>query len=319
MVARISVALLFALATPPEVVSGGGDRGGPPASVELWGAALAEQEAGCRGFERSAARRIARGRGASRSGGTAWETRYERCPFAPHVGTLAMIEVWARAETLPYGFEAAGLEEFEAARTSKRRRLLAWSVRVRGELARRGLPPIAEVFIISAGASLAVGEVAGARRALREGVGRGAVAAADARWIEGASALVMLRHEAGLRALGAAVTGADRHSSRAKTRAVYLHAVLLDRLGDRDGAAAAMRDALVADKDQRALRGLVRALPIHEALYARALARQFSGRGEALTLRLWAAYLSRPEPEAPERALAQRHMDSLAPRPTYPR
>ena len=326
MAAHCIVTLFVALGAPLMVISGLAQGPGEghaarrnPPSVDPWRSAVGEEEADCAGAERSAARRIARGGGDTRSGDSGWEDRYGRCPFAPHVGTLAMLEVWGRAETLPNGFEQTGLDAFEAARAEKRRTLISWSRTVRREFDRRGFSVPGEVFVIVAGASLAIDEVQDAARVLREGEERGVVGAADVRWMEGVSALVGLRHAEGLRGLGAAVTGEDRLSTPAKTRAVYLRAVLLDRLGDRDGAATAMRDAQAADKDQRALRGLLRALPIHEALYVRGLARQFSGRGEALTLRLWAAYLSRTEPEAPERALARRHMDSLAPRPTYPR
>ncbi len=290
-----------------------------PANADPWRTAVDAQEADCRGSERVATRRLAQHGGASRAGDAGWEERYGRCPFAPHVGTLALMEAWGRAETLPYGFEADGLDDFVAARTGKRRRLMTWSARVRTEFARRGVPAPAPVFLVWAGAALAVTDIEGAARILREGIEAGAVGAVDARWLRGVVSLIMLRHAEGLETLGAAVSGSDRHGSAGKTRAVYLRAVFLDRLGDRDGAAAAMRDAQTADKDQRALRGLVRALPVHEALYVRALSRQFSGRGEALTLRLWAAYLSRPEPEAPERALAERHRNSLAPRPASPR
>ncbi len=308
---------------PPGAASRPGTRD-LPANVDPWRAAVDTQEADCRGSERVAARRLAQRRagqdgGALRASDEGWEERYGRCPFAPHVGTLGLMEAWGRAETLPYGFEADGLDEFVATRTRKRRRLMAWSARVRAEFTRRGVPAPAPVFLVWAGASLAVTDIKGATRILHEGVEAGAVGAADTRWLHAVASLITLRHAEGLEALGAPVLGSDRTGSAANTRTVYLRAVFLDRLGDRDGAAAAMRAAQTADKDLRALRGLVRALPAHEALYVRALSRQFSGRGEALTLRLWAAYLSRPEPEAPERALAERHRNSLAPRPASPR
>ncbi|MBC8069110.1 MAG: hypothetical protein IAG13_12315, partial [Deltaproteobacteria bacterium] len=55
-------------------------------------------------------------------------------------------------------------------------------------------------------------------------------------------------------------------------------------------------------------------LPVHERLYLRALDHQI-GDEDSSAIRLWDAYLSRPEPEAPERVLAKRHRTELQPRP----
>ena len=55
-------------------------------------------------------------------------------------------------------------------------------------------------------------------------------------------------------------------------------------------------------------------LPVHERLYLRALDHQAADEAST-ALRLWDAYLARPEPAEPEKALARRHREELRPKP----
>ena len=114
-----------------------------------------------------------------------------------------------------------------------------------------------------------------------------------------------------------------RHASRSmidapnhdKLSSFYVVALVLDRAGDPAGAKRRIEFALGRDGDLGQMRALEAAMPIHERLYLRAYAKTVRKEG-AGALRLWAAYLARPEPEAPERRLAERHNAALEPLPT---
>ncbi|MGB1699022.1 MAG: hypothetical protein ACPHRO_03640, partial [Nannocystaceae bacterium] len=245
--------MLYALLNAPGVTLKASEGG----RVDPWEAALGTRDSDCAGAERWAVRQMSSAGARRMEGATGWATRFRGCPFAPHVGTMAMIETWTRPETLPQDFEVRGLDVYQEARHEKRRLLVAWGRAVQAEFTRRGLATPSEVFSISAGALLGMGDVEAAAKVWESAVARGALSEREVSWMVGVSALITLRHEAGLRALGRDLGSARRHVSPAATRAVYLRAVFLDRLGDRQGAAVTMRDAQAADKDQRALRGLV--------------------------------------------------------------
>ena len=93
----------------------------------------------------------------------------------------------------------------------------------------------------------------------------------------------------------------------------YIRALVLDRAGAPDVA----RAELVALRDpttQFARSAMESVLPFHERLFFRALDHQANGE-RSPALRLWKAYLARPEPAEPERVLARRHLDELTPSP----
>jgi hypothetical protein len=56
-------------------------------------------------------------------------------------------------------------------------------------------------------------------------------------------------------------------------------------------------------------------LPTHERLFFLALGEQLAGRGHSGPLRLWQAYLARPEPSEAEKKLAKAHLSELGPAP----
>jgi tetratricopeptide (TPR) repeat protein len=99
---------------------------------------------------------------------------------------------------------------------------------------------------------------------------------------------------------------------RARKLAQYALALILDRAGTPWEAAAELRRLRISDPDHGLRRTLEQALPVYERLYFRALDHEAQGFPEIPNaLRLWDAYLARPEPLAPERELAQRHRSAL--------
>jgi tetratricopeptide (TPR) repeat protein len=95
----------------------------------------------------------------------------------------------------------------------------------------------------------------------------------------------------------------------------YVLALVLDRAGDTAGSRRRMKDTLDRDSDGGRMRSLEAALPMHERLYLRAFAQTVRNEASG-AMRLWDAYLARPEPETPERRLAERHRQALEPLPT---
>ena len=88
----------------------------------------------------------------------------------------------------------------------------------------------------------------------------------------------------------------------------------IDRAGDQAGARRRMTEALDRDDGGR-MRALETTMPMHERLYLRAYASTVRGESSG-ALRLWEVYLARPEPEDPERRLAERHQQALRPLPS---
>ena len=94
----------------------------------------------------------------------------------------------------------------------------------------------------------------------------------------------------------------------------YMYALVLDRVGASYFSALEMHTLHRSADRTRARTAVESVLPIHERLFLRAIDHQAKGERSHAT-RLWKAYLSRPEPEAAERVLAQRHQSELEPRP----
>ena len=91
-------------------------------------------------------------------------------------------------------------------------------------------------------------------------------------------------------------------------------AYVLALIYDRAGAPEAALSELTGLRSQSGERSAVESLlPLHERLYLDALDQQ-SKRNTGAAMRYWEAYLACPEPEAPERALAQRRLGELRPR-----
>jgi hypothetical protein len=88
--------------------------------------------------------------------------------------------------------------------------------------------------------------------------------------------------------------------------------MILALVYDRAGAPEAAQRELIALKAQNYGEGgaVETVLPLHERIYLQALLQQ-AARMPGSAMRLWEAYLACPEPEAPERKLAEQRRDEL--------
>jgi hypothetical protein len=93
----------------------------------------------------------------------------------------------------------------------------------------------------------------------------------------------------------------------------YIRALVLDRAGA-SAAAHAELVALRREGSPFARLAMESVLPVHERLFLRGLD-HLANDEDSAALRSFRAYLDRPEPEPPERVLARRHLDELAPAP----
>ena len=240
-----------------------------------------------------------------------WLERAQRCPAVPDV------LVYAAQQELQASGDIGALLEPDASvgavvkdHEERIERALGWLDRALAECARRREAPPRETRFLRAYAFVTLGRPQEAEAALAK-----AIAAAE---VEGwrvarmGAAIALLKGD-----LERAMALAHRASidapleDRVITR--YIRSIVLDR----SGAIAAARSELVELRGdaghvigRRATESL---LPVHERLYLRALDDQVGGE-DSSALRLWDAYLSRPEPEEPERVLAKRHRAELQPR-----
>lgn len=300
-----AVAFSFA-SSPPEV-----------SAEHRWAGAQVTDPEQCARMDARAYSRFERGLARVGVRDAGWGDRARRCPQAPYTVALSVVARWMTLETLPTTLDAESVSTFRAERAERRAWALARLGEVFLELGRSAAPMPGELLRLEAEINTSVGRLDAASEALARGEAAGQIARVDARWLRGVMGLLAHDARGGLAALGDPYGHRDAHHDRASVPLNYVRALLLDRLGDREGARSAMTRAHADDRDQQAFRSLLRVLPFHEAMYFRALTLQHTARVHALTARLWALYLACPEVAPPERALARRHADSLAPRPTF--
>ncbi len=241
-----------------------------------------------------------------------WRRRAEQCPNVPAVLLLAaQAEITASARL---GWSTGTDEVIEGVTRDHAKRLtraLRWIDRALAESERRGEPAPDEAFYFRAYALVGLGRHAEAREALATSERLADVE----RWrTDRMGAVIALLTGDLQRALDASHRGVvdarpeDRQISR------YIWAFVLDRAG----AQAAAHEEIVRLRreagDMSARQAVESLLPIHERIYLRALVQQVTG-DRSTALRLWDAYLARPEPAEPERELARRHRAALTPRP----
>ncbi|HET6582178.1 MAG TPA: hypothetical protein VFG69_02000, partial [Nannocystaceae bacterium] len=237
-----------------------------------------------------------------------WIERAARCPRVPDVLVLAAQLELVDAGDIGGSLEPEGnLQAIVDDHRERITRVLRWLDAALAESARRREPPPKEARFYRAYALLTLGRVAEARTALARVVAGGEVE----RWRSDRMAAVIalvagdldgalrLSHRAWMNA-----PGEDRPITR------YIRTLVLDRGGAIAAARAELLDLRTDAAHQFARKATESLLPVHERLYLRALDHQAADEAST-ALRLWDAYLARPEVAEPERALARRHRDEL--------
>ncbi|MEM9456022.1 MAG: hypothetical protein AAGF11_17710 [Myxococcota bacterium] len=260
-------------------------------------------------------------RGGNGSDDQRWQRYARQCPHAVEVLVAAgLTEILVAADLfreIGSGDEpesAAGRLAVQRIVEQHRERLetaLGWLDASIAESGRRGQRPPRQARYYRAYALTALGRIAQAREALAEVIEAGDVE----RWrSERMAALIELFAGDLDQALRRAHRGVYDAPAEDRIISRFIRALVLDRAGASVVARAELR-AIQRQSGADVLRGAMESvLPLHERLFFRALYSQaLELRSPAL--RFWQFYLERPEPEQPERVLAQRHLDELTPPP----
>ncbi|MFO7565084.1 MAG: hypothetical protein R6X02_20730 [Enhygromyxa sp.] len=246
-----------------------------------------------------------------------WAIQARECPNAPEVLTMAARAELLRRFDLPEGLDdKTDLTLLETEIADSRARAIAWIEAAEAELRRRRDKRGLGLEYWRGRALLSSGEIAGAERALHRALREAAVEGWKLRRLLALTELFAGDLEAALVQANRAVLDAPQaHSGGDRLISTYVLALVLDRAGDPAAAGRYMKWALDMDGDGSQMRALESTLPMHERLYLRAYARTIR-RDPSGALRLWDAYLARPQPEPPERRLAERHRSALEPLPS---
>lgn len=246
-----------------------------------------------------------------------WAIQAGECPNAPEVLTMAARSELLRRFDLPEGIDdKTDLTLIETELAGSRTRALAWIDAAEAEQRRRRDKRGLGLEYWRARALLSTGDIAGAEQSLQRALRESSVEGWKLRRLLALAELYSGDLEAALaQATRAGIDAPQSMNGGDRLISTYVLALVLDRAGDPAGAERHMRWALDSDGDGAQMRSLESALPMHERLYLRAYAKTVR-RESAGALRLWDAYLARPQPEAPERRLAERHRNSLEPLPS---
>lgn len=241
-----------------------------------------------------------------------WARQAVECPNAPEVLSMAARSELLRRFDLPEGLdEESDLSLLEAAVDDSRARALAWIDDAQVELQRRRDQRTLGLEYWRGRALLSSGDLDGAHDALTRAL---RVASVEGWKLRRLLALTELYRGDLDGALAMAERAYIDAPASDRLASYYVLGLVLDRAGDPAGARRRMQTALDRD-DGGQLRALETAMPLHERLYLRAYAKTVR-KEQSGALRLWAAYLARAEPEAPERRLAERHQAALRPLPS---
>lgn len=242
-----------------------------------------------------------------------WEYQVRDCPNTPEVLTMAVRVELMRRFDLPEGLdETTDLSALAADTEASKRRALEWIDRAEAELRRRRDHRAFGLEYWRGRALLQLRDFDGADAAFERALAEGAIEGWKLRRLFALAALYAGDLDRALAFASRALLDAPGND---RVASLYVMGLVLDRAGDPSGAKRYMISALNADGDRSTHRGLETAMPLHERLYFRAFAKTVKLE-QSGALRLWKAYLARSEPEAPERRLAERHFESLEPRPT---
>jgi hypothetical protein len=279
----------------------------PAPGPTVWAEAGGRPWTGCRERERQAEGILQRVSAATEesSGDSPWAALARDCPNAPAVLVLAAMRELGKAPATPAQIEVQALPKLREIHRQGRLQARTWLLRALAEAARRGEPPPVLTYYFLGYAALGLGEPAVARVALAEAERRGEVEGWRA---DRAGAVAALLAGELPRALELAYRAREQAPAAQKTTSVYVLALVYDRAGAPE---TAQRELLALRSGERGAVDTL--LPLHEQLYLLALEQQ-AGRFNGTAARLWEAYLACDEPEAPERALAERRLAELRPR-----
>jgi hypothetical protein len=240
-----------------------------------------------------------------------WSKRARQCPHAPEVLVMAAQAEILEASVLESASESDELDAVVAEHDERVRRAVRWLDAALVEARRRAQAEPLGARYFRAYARVALREPEAARADLLVAARTGDVEGWRADRMLALIELMLGNLDDALQLGHRGLVDApieDRPISR------YIWVLVLDRVG----AAAAARAELVALRNEpghiSARNALHTLLPVHERLYSSALDHQ-ANREHSNALRLWEAYLSRPEPAEPERELARRHLAELTREP----
>jgi tetratricopeptide (TPR) repeat protein len=284
------------------------------ATATVWAQAGSRSWTGCSAIANEAGKQLwSSGEEVNNFGeGHHWAGQARECPNAPEVLTMAARSELLRRFDLPEGLDAStDLSTIETGVTQSRARALAWIDAAESELARRRDSRSLGLDYWRARALLSTGDLEGARRSLVKALRESTVEGWKVRRLLALTELYRGNLDAAQVLAKRALLDAPASD---QLLSFYVLGVVLDRSGDPAGARRRMQAALDRD-DGSQLRALGSALPLHERLYVSAFATTVRNEASG-ALRLWEAYLARPEPEDPERRLAERHQTALRPLPS---
>ncbi len=243
---------------------------------------------------------------------SAWTERADRCPHVPDVLVLAaQLELVSAGDLGFLTGPSPELGTVFADHEKRIRKALRMLRKALAECARRREAPPRETRFLVAYALVSLGQARAARIALAR-----AIAADEVElWRAHRMGAVIAMLDGDLDTAMALSYRASIDASvddRLITR--FIRVLVLDRAGAIAAARAELLELRTDAGHTVARRATESLLPVHERLYLRALDAQVADDPSG-ALMLWDAYLSRPEPAAPERKLAERHRSELVRRP----
>jgi hypothetical protein len=301
-----SLVLALVLAAAPKW----GPAPAPPPTV--WAKAGARGWTLCEDLERKAmslqANAVARGQslpGADES----WSKHASRCPHVPAVLLQAAQE--ELSDTAALDPERAELEAMFETHRRRTARALRWVEAALAEVERRAAFAPAQLQYYRAYALVGLGRFDAAALALEQAERAGDVE----RWrSDRMLAIIEVLRDDLARALWLAHRGVIDAPVQDRLISRYILAYVLDRAGASDEAVEELRRLRREAGHTSHRRAVESVLPMHERVYLRALDHQASGE-KSNAIRLWNAYLARPEPAEPDKELARRHREELEPLP----
>jgi hypothetical protein len=281
----------------------------PAPEVTPWAESGGRPWTSCREYERQAELLLRSSKSEESNGATSWSTRARQCPNAPAVLVVAALAELSKVPGFPplvdLQAELTGLAE---AQRTTRQQAQGWLKRALLEAERRGEAPPTLTHYFVGYAALGLGDWATARAALREAERLGEVES----W-RSDRALAVAALLAGDLAEALRLAHRSREFAPAADRptSIQILALIYDRAGAPDAAQRELA-ALRAQNYGEDRATVETVLPLPERIYLQAL--QQGARNPGNAVRLWDAYLACPEPEAPERRLAEQRRDELRPR-----